>query len=333
MVCINKGYMHLLNNLTSTLTTSDRQLDFMRCGGFLSKNIEKMYKNHDRCPGKIADDSPIKELLEDYQVNKATLKEVSVEIADILFKKRDSKAMDTITSLFVLEGGDEEGDKLFVMELSRTEKYQIALTSTDIQVIANDLILNNAALKKTNFFTVNLSNLDISFHGPKKDVFRDAFELELEPSLNMQLKKSRDCLYNTITKIEGRETKIYDIQISGNEEKINLVNVFEGKLHEGVATKRLIDFEEIASELFEESRMLREEFIDRLKSKRVPLMLKALSDAAIDKKQVKHVTSKKIVKLKNGIEITIPEGVEEIKPIILENKDGVIQEVENNEEV
>lgn len=98
MVCINKGYMHLLNNLTSTLTTSDRQLDFMRCGGFLSKNIEKMYKNHDRCPGKIADDSPIKELLEDYQVNKATLKEVSVEIADILFKKRDSKAMDTITS-------------------------------------------------------------------------------------------------------------------------------------------------------------------------------------------------------------------------------------------
>lgn len=122
MVCINKGYMHLLNNLTSTLTTSDRQLDFMRCGGFLSKNIEKMYKNHDRCPGKIVDDSPIKELLEDYQVNKATLKEVSVEIADILFKKRDSKAIDTITSLFVLESDEYSMLEILVKSILHQKK-------------------------------------------------------------------------------------------------------------------------------------------------------------------------------------------------------------------
>lgn len=329
---LNKGYMHLLNNYTSTLTTSNKRLSFIDCGAFLSKNIEKVYGNHDRRPGKLVEGSPIKELVEEYQCDRTKLKELSMEIADLIFKERDNNRMDNRTALFVLEGGDIEGDKLFVLELTRSDKFQIELYTSENQVKNNDMILNNAT-KKTNFFAIDLTDLTVSLYEPKGEIFENALGLELDLSLNEQLDKARECFYNTITKIENRQTYMFDIQEDGNLEKISLVNAFEGKINVTLSGKRRILFESIAEELFENSRMLKQEFLRRLKNKGVPMTLTALSDAPIPKKQIKEPERLKQVRLKNGIVITIPEGVEELEPIILKNKDGVIQEVENNEEV
>lgn len=335
MVWIKRGYLHLLNNLTSTLTLSNHEFDTIggEFGGFIEKNLTKMLKNHDRRPCELLSDSPIKNLLEEYQRGDVDLHDVSVELADLIFKQRDKEYVESKTGLFIMEVGTYEGDYLMGLDLCRMEKFQIVTKGSVNSVVANPMLLANATPKKSILFTIDLRFLKISILENESFTLEQAFGLETYPSLNQWVHEARSCLYNTITKIEGRPTYFSDIEMSKNEEKIELVNKFEDKIQASITVSREIDFEKIAEVIFEDSRMLQDEFIKRLKNKKIQLKVKALSDGDITKKKITPPKKEKRLKLKNGIEVIVPDEIEEIGLINIQNINGKLTEVENNEEV
>lgn len=335
MVWIKRGYLHLLNNLTSTLTLSNHEFDTIggEFGGFIEKNLTKMLKNHDRRPCEFLSDSPIKNLLEEYQRGDVDLYDVSVELADLIFKQRDKEYVESKTGLFIMEVGTYEGDYLMGLDLCRMEKFQIVTKGSVNSVVANPMLLANATPKKSILFTIDLRFLKISILENESFTLEQAFGLETYPSLNQWVHEARSCLYNIITKIEGRPTYFSDIEMSKNEEKIEIVNKFEDKVQASITVGREIDFEKMAEVVFENNRMLQDEFIKRLKNKKIQLKVKALSDGDIAKKKITPPKKEKRLTLKNGIEVIVPDEIEEIGLINIQNINGKLTEVENNEEV
>lgn len=335
MAWIKRGYLHLLNNSTATLTLSSVHFDLIegQFGGFLEKNLEKMLKNHDRRPGSFKETSKIKELIEQYNHKTATLYEVSAELARLVFQKREGRGSDSKTGLFIMRVDTPQSQFIMGLEFNRMEKYQINTSGGRNNVVANPMLLPNATPKKSTLFTIDLRNLEMTLLENEGSVFREVLDVDLNDSLNLSLLKARTCLYNTLTKIEDRDTTLEDIAKSNNEEKIERVNKFELSIASSVVSKLKIDFVEVAKEVFFDSRMLNVEFLNRLSSYKVPQQVKALSDCKIATQTIalQADSKEKRLKLKNGIELIIPNDVEEIRTIHIQEINGELVEVEDNE--
>lgn len=326
---IDRGYLHLLNNETFTLTLSQNEFDLIvdKFGGFLEKNLQKVIKSHDRRPGTFKDNSKIKDMVEKYTRKEIELYEVSAMIAKSLFQKRDNKMSDDKTALFILQAGDIDGnsriDYIVGFEFKRMEKYQIDVRSTTNSVISNPMLLSNATPKKTPLFTINLNTMEVTVLEDDNKYFEEILEVDLRHSFNWTLNKARECLYNTLTKIENRDTDYNDIVASKNEEKINKVNKFETSVSWAVH-KMSVDFEEISKEVFVDSKVQQKEFLKRLKGFKVPIKVKTLSDGPINKLTIStpSESEENRITLENGIEVIVPAGLTEIQPITIQEVDG-----------
>lgn len=326
---IDRGYLHLLNNETFTLTLSQNEFDLIvdKFGGFLEKNLQKVIKSHDRRPGTFKDNSKIKDMVEKHNRKEIELYEVSTVIAKSLFQKRDNKMSDDKTALFILQAGDIDRnsriDYIVGFEFKRMEKYQIDVRSTTNSVISNPMLLSNATPKKTPLFTINLNTMEVTVLEDGNKYFEEILEVDLGHSFNWTLNKARECLYNTLTKIEKRDTDYNDIVASKNEEKINKVNKFENSVSWAV-NKMLVDFEEIAKEVFVDSKAQQKEFIKKLNGFKVPIKVKTLSDGPINKVTIStpSESEENRITLENGIEVIVPAGLTEIQPITIQEVDG-----------
>ncbi len=330
MTWIEKGYCHLLNNSTSELSLSQHHFDLIggEFGGFLEKNIDKLLKSHDRQPGGFKANSTFKELMGRYQVGQASLYEVSTTIAHQLYKKREKAKQEDKTSLFIMEVVTPQSQYVMGIEFKRMEKYQLKREGSTNSVIRNPMLLASVSPKKTPFFTIDLRSLEVSVLDLENKELADILEVELSESVNDQLRTVRHHLYNTLTKIEGRLTYYEDIEKSKNEDKINQVNKFEQRVASMVGTKALIDFEGIAKEVFLKESANRKEFLKRLKDAKIPIQLRTLSTGKV-LTRIMTISKEKRLKLKNGIEVIIPEDVEEITQILLQEINGELVEVED----
>ncbi len=332
MVAINRGYLHLLNNSTSTLTLSNDEFDMIgdNFGGFLEKNLEKMIKNHDRCPGRFREESLVKQVIEEFNRKETDLYNVSALIAKRLFQAREISGSLSKTALFIMEVADDKGWYVMGLEFPRTDKYQVSIQGASNSVILNSLILPNATPKRSMLFTINLSNLEVSVLDQGFKLGNEVLQINLGDSLNFSLFRARRELYQTLTKVENRDTEKQDIELSHDLEKIERVNKFESVMNEMVSNHRVIDFEKVAEAVFEEDVMLLKEFVQRLNG-RVPLHLYALSDAPIESSFIVIAKEPKRLTLKNGVEVIIPEGLNELDPIVIKEIDGELVEVEHEE--
>ncbi len=332
MTWIKEGYCHLLNNWTSELTLSQHCFDLIggEFGGFLEKNLDRLLKSHDRQPGRFKTDSTFKELIERYQVGQSNLYEVSTTIAHQLYKKREEAKQADKTALFIMEVVTPQSQYVMGIEFKRMEKYQLKREGSTNTVICNPMLLANVSAKKTPFFTIDLRNLEVSILDLENQELADILEVELSESFNEQLRTVRHHLYNTLTKVEDRLTYYDDIETSKNEDKINQVNIFEQRLASMVVNKALIDFEGIAKEVFLNEPANRKEFLKRLKEAKIPMPLKTLSTGKVSTRMM-TCSKEKRLKLRNGIEVIIPEEVEGVKQILLQERDGELVEVEVRE--
>lgn len=335
MAWIKRGFMHLLNNQTSTLTISESEFDLIegQFGWFLEKNVDKLLKNHNRVPGSFKESSDIKCYIERYNTKECNLYDVSKVIAEKLFKKRANRNEEDKTALFIMRVDDESGQYIIGVEFRRMEKYQIDTKSGRNNVILNPMLLSNATPKKSAIFTIKLNDLEVSVMEPGTIFADEVLQADMRLSMNRVAYYARKCLYNVITVIEGRETDLNDIIESCNKDKIERVNKFENSMCKSIAESREVDFISISEEVFFDSAMLRGQFIKRMHSYRIPLKVKSLSDAKIANEFiiVGKKKKEKRVKLKSGIEVIIPDDVEDIGPINLIEVDGVFREV--NEDV
>lgn len=335
---INKGILHVLNNSTATLTLSNHEFDMItdKTGHFLEKSMEKVMKSHDRRPGEFKQHSKIKELIERYSRNEVDLYEVSSIIAKLLFQKRDRNESEDKTGLFIMEVGDTDGnhriDYIVGMEFKRVEKYQINIKGSNNSVVLNPMLLSNANPKRTPLFTINLNTMEISILEDDRGYLEQILEVELKDSINTVLLKVRKCLYNTLTKVEQRETTYQDIVTANNEDKIDEVNKFELSMSESIRSKGLINFEELAKEVFINRKMQQKEFMRRIKQIRIPIELEALSRNSIELKMIIKMNEKKEkrIKLANGIEVIVPADINDLRPIMLQEVNGELVEVVEN---
>ena len=109
----------------------------------------------------------------------------------------------------------------------------------------------------------------------------------------------------------GEKTYFEDIEKSKNEDKINQVNQFEQCMSSMVTNKSLIDFEGIAKEVFIKDRTNQKEFLKRLKTAGIPFELKTLSNGKIQTRTMSLPSKETRLKLANGMELAIPEGLSE----------------------
>ena len=332
MTWIKEGYCHLLNNWTSELSLSQHCFDLIggEFGGFLEKNLDRLLKSHDRQPGIFEADSALKELIEDYQVGQVSLYEVSTTIAHRLYEKREQAKQADKTALFIMEVRTVQSQYVMGIEFKRMEKYQLKREGSTNTVICNPMLLANINAKKTPFFTIDLRNLEVTVLDLENKELADILEVELRESVNDQLRTARHHLYNTLTKIEGRLTYYEDIEKSKNEDKINQVNKFEQRVASMVSNKALIDFEEISKEVFVKESSNRKEFLKRLKDAKIPIQLRTLSTGKVQTRTM-TISKEKRLKLRNGIEVIIPEEAEEVKQILIQEINGELVEVDNHD--
>lgn len=332
MTWIERGYCHLLNNWTSELSLSQHHFDLIggEFGGFLEKNIDKLLKSHDRQIGGFKTDSTFKGLMERYQVGQIGLYEVSTTIAYQLYKKREQAKQQDKTALFIMEVVTPQSHYVMGIEFKRMEKYQLKREGSTNTVICNPMLLANVSAKKTPFFTIDLRSLEVTVLDLENKELHEILEVELSESVNDQLRTARHHLYNTLTKIEGRLTYYEDIEKSKNEDKINQVNQFEQRVASMVGTKALIDFEEIAKEVFLKEPANRKEFLKRLKDAKIPIQLRTLSTGKV-LTRIMTISKEKRLKLRNGIEVIIPEEIEEVKQILIQEINGELVEVDNHD--
>ena len=313
MTWIKKGYCHLLNNSTSELSLSQQHFDLVggEFGGFLEKNLDKMLKSHDRQPGEFKANSQLRKLIERYQIGQASLYEVSMTIAHTLYKKREKEKRDDKTALFIMEVENFQSQYIMGIEFKRMEKYQLQREGTSNSVIRNPMLLASVSPKKSPFFTIDLRSLNVSVLDLEMKELADILEVELGTSVNDYLREARHHLYNTLTKVEDRFTYFEDIEKSKNEDKINQVNQFEQCMSSMVTNKSLIDFEGIAEEVFIKDRANQKEFLKRLKTAGIPFELKTLSNGKIQTRTMLLPSKETRLKLANGMELAIPEGLSE----------------------
>ena len=313
MTWIKKGYCHLLNNSTSELSLSQQHFDLIggEFGGFLEKSLDKMLKSHDRQPGEFRENSQLRTLIERYQIGQASLYEVSMTIAHTLYKKREKEKRDDKTALFIMEVENFQSQYIMGIEFKRMEKYQLQREGTSNSVIRNPMLLASVSPKKSPFFTIDLRSLNVSVLDLEMKELADILEVELGTSVNDYLREARHHLYNTLTKVEDRFTYFEDIEKSKNEDKINQVNQFEQCMSSMVTNKSLIDFEGIAEEVFIKDRANQKEFLKRLKTAGIPFELKTLSNGKIQTRTMSLPSKETRLKLANGMELAIPEGLSE----------------------
>ena len=313
MTWIKKGYCHLLNNSTSELSLSQQHFDLIggEFGGFLEKSLDKMLKSHDRQPGEFKANSQLRKLIERYQIGQASLYEVSMTIAHTLYKKQEKEKRDDKTALFIMEVENFQSQYIMGIEFKRMEKYQLQREGTSNSVIRNPMLLASVSPKKSPFFTIDLRSLNVSVLDLEMKELADILEVELGTSVNDYLREARHHLYNTLTKVEDRFTYFEDIEKSKNEDKINQVNQFEQCMSSMVTNKSLIDFEGIAEEVFIKDRANQKEFLKRLKTAGIPFELKTLSNGKIQTRTMSLPSKETRLKLANGMELAIPEGLSE----------------------
>ena len=313
MTWIKKGYCHLLNNSTSELSLSQQHFDLIggEFGGFLEKSLDKMLKSHDRQPGEFKANSQLRKLIERYQIGQASLYEVSMTMAHTLYKKREKEKRDDKTALFIMEVVTPQSQYMMGLEFKRMEKYQLQREGTSNSVIRNPMLLASVSPKKSPFFTIDLRSLNVSVLDLEMKELADILEVELGTSVNDYLREARHHLYNTLTKVEDRFTYFEDIEKSKNEDKINQVNKFEQRMSSMVTNKSLIDFEGIAEEVFIKDRANQKEFLKRLKTAGIPFELKTLSNGKIQTRTMSLPSKETRLKLANGMELAIPEGLSE----------------------
>ena len=313
MTWIKKGYCHLLNNSTSELSLSQQHFDLVggEFGGFLEKNLDKMLKSHDRQPGEFKANSQLRKLIERYQIGQASLYEVSMTMAHTLYKKREKEKRDDKTALFIMEVVTPQSQYMMGLEFKRMEKYQLKREGSTNSVIRNPMLLASVSPKKSSFFTIDLRSLNVSVLDLENKELADILEVELGTSVNDYVREARHHLYNTLTKIENRLTYFEDIEKSKNEDKINQVNQFEQCMSSMVTNKSLIDFEGIAEEVFIKDRANQKEFLKRLKTAGIPFELKTLSNGKIQTRTMSLPSKETRLKLANGMELAIPEGLSE----------------------
>ena len=313
MTWIKKGYCHLLNNSTSELSLSQQHFDLIggEFGGFLEKSLDKMLKSHDRQPGEFKANSQLRKLIERYQIGQASLYEVSMTIAHTLYKKREKEKRDDKTALFIMEVVTPQSQYMMGLEFKRMEKYQLKREGSTNSVIRNPMLLASVSPKKSSFFTIDLRSLNVSVLDLENKELADILEVELGTSVNDYVREARHHLYNTLTKIENRLTYFEDIEKSKNEDKINQVNQFEQCMSSMVTNKSLIDFEGIAEEVFIKDRANQKEFLKRLKTAGIPFELKTLSNGKIQTRTMSLPSKETRLKLANGMELAIPEGLSE----------------------
>lgn len=313
MTWIKKGYCHLLNNSTSELSLSQQHFDLVggEFGGFLEKSLDKMLKSHDRQPGEFKANSQLRKLIERYQIGQASLYEVSMTMAHTLYKKREKEKRDDKTALFIMEVENFQSQYIMGIEFKRMEKYQLQREGTSNSVIRNPMLLASVSPKKSPFFTIDLRSLNVSVLDLEMKELADILEVELGTSVNDYLREARHHLYNTLTKVEDRFTYFEDIEKSKNEDKINQVNQFEQCMSSMVTNKSLIDFEGIAEEVFIKDRANQKEFLKRLKTAGIPFELKTLSNGKIQTRTMSLPSKETRLKLANGMELAIPEGLSE----------------------
>ena|GEM_PF-4930692 len=325
---IKTGCVHLINSLTDTLSCSEVTFDTVRSGvgAHLEKAVDKILDKHDRRPGIFKPNSKLKPLFEQYSVGHIKFEELSIEIAQLVAESKFKESVQERSMLFILEGRES----IYVVDAKRDKTVFQVIKNYDegkekILIEEVPYSLPSIRTNSVSFFEVNLKDMSINIYEklistPDDDIYLFAdviLRADMDKSLNEYINIARKLFYNSVLDMEHAALANFEKKVD-----IELVNAFEQNISNQLWESKEISLKK-AGKVIEDT-VIRNKFISKLEENSIPEKVQALSDKPIVSKTIDYRLKK--VYLQNGIQVLVPDGVEEFN-VKIKEIDGELKEI------
>jgi len=320
LITINKAILHILDFNSNVTVFSEKELDIGNNSvwTFLSKHIEKTYKELSSKTGAFHPESKFKDRISDYVINGHDFIAFSTAIAAAMHESISQSDKLDSTDLLIIDFSIDDIRLLAILKCDNKVGFTHQVISEDDkiknEIINHYAILPNVSQKIDEYAFIELDSLKIKFNEKKRSVNgHDAFilsEIILECSSTISPKDTIS-LVKSITR-----------EIAENHGKSSVEALAKVKTHiaENAEISESLDMTELGREVFNSSPLMQQEYMQELKSSGIPDTVKLDRDFA-----VKSGKNHKI-KTDTGIEITFPVDYFQNKDYIefVNNADGTI---------
>lgn len=321
---IKNAILHILCNDGRPSVFSDVELDIDSeiCEAFILKHVKKLINNPAVRTANFKAESPMYELLREYQEGRKYFKDTTLELAakmdEIMNRHKDIPPCD----MLIARVGHKSGDYLAILKLTYQEVYSHKTTGMDIQLkTCTALPFNTGKVEYAALVGMNGASMPISvvekpaaINGNHVLYFSELFlECETSPS-----KKEQAKLIDEVTVEFVEEHFESDPKVSAKIKTALLEEVY--------AEEGFVSMDNVAAAAFEGQ--------DEIKTQYVSIMHDAgiKEDLPLGEKVVKAQFATHKIKAENGVEIKFPAqlAAEEDEIEITKNSDGTVTVIFKN---
>jgi len=295
---------------------AELDIDSEVCEAFVLKHVKRLINNPAVRTAYFKPESPLYNLLDDYQNNRRYFKDTSMEIA---------KKMDEIMSRFtdilpcdmlIARVGHKSGDYLAILKLTYQEVYSHRASGTDIQLkTCNALPFSTGKVEYAALISMNGASMPISvteksatINGNQVQYFSELFlECETSPS-----KKEQAKLIDEVTVEFVEEHFDSDPNVSTKIKKALLDEVY--------AEEGFVSMDNVAAAAFADEQDMKTQYVSTMRDAGIT------EDLPLGERVVKAQFATHKIKAENGVEIKFPAqlAAEEDEIVITKNTDGTV---------
>ena len=323
-IVIRNAILHILRNDGRPSVFSDVELDIDSevCEAFILKHVKKLINNPAVRTANFKAESPIHNLLLEYQENRRYFKDVSLELAtkmdDIMNRYKDIPPCD----MLIARVGHKSGDYLAILKLTYQAVYAHKANGTDIQLKTCDALpFNTGKVEYAALISLNGKNMPISvtekpatIDGNQVLYFSDLFlECETSPS-----KKEQAKLIDEVTVEFVDEYCDADPNVSAKIKSALMDEVY--------AEEGFVSMDNVAAAAFEGNADMKAKYVHTIQEAGIE------EELPLGERVVKAQFATHKIKAENGVEIKFPAqlAAEEDEVEITKNSDGTVTVVFKN---
>lgn len=317
---INRAILHILDFNSNVCVFSEEDLDIRNndIEVFLSKHVERSYKDSNLKSGEFLETSKFQKKILDYQNSGIDFIDFSRFIGDLIYNSLTQTDMMDSLDLIVLDVDIENRPHVGVLLCTNKVGY-IHQVINDNGVIRNEIINHYAILpsmtqKLDGYAFVDLEDLNIKFADKNRNI--NGQELYILPEIVLE------CTSNISQREVIKLVKEVAIMVAENHNESSAIAISKAKnyITENIQESQNLEPMELGKQVFSFSKLMQEEFIREAKEAGIP------ENIQMDKEFAIKTGKNHKIKTDTGIEVSFPANYFKNKDFIefINNPDGTI---------
>ena len=320
MIIINRAILHILDFNSNVCVFSEEDLDMGNndIEVFLSKHVEKSYKDSNLKSGEFLEVSKFQKQILDYKNSQMDFIDFSRFIGDLIYNSLSQTDMMDSLDLIVLDIDIENRTHVGVLLCTNKVGY-IHQVTNDNGIIKNEIINHYAILpsmtqKLDGYAFIDLEDLNIKFVDKNRNI--NGQELYILPEIVLECSST----------ISQRETiklvKEVAIMVAENHNESSAIAISKAKnyITENTQESQNLEPMELGKQIFSSSKLMQDEFIREAKEIGIP------ENIQMDKEFAIKTGKNHKIKTDTGIEVSFPADYFKNTDFIefINNPDGTI---------